>query len=66
MKIIIIIIIIIIINKQIYKKTDLLENLKILNFELLGFNFVMIYMIHIMLLLLKNHQNYIKESMNVF
>ena len=62
----IIIIIIIIINKQIYKKTDLLENLKILNFELLGFNFVMIYMIHIMLLLLKNHQNYIKESMNVF
>ena len=30
--------------------------------SLLNFNFVMIYIIHEMLVLLKNHQNYLKDS----
>ena len=37
---------------------DLLENLKM---SLLNFNFVMIYIIHKMLILLKNHLNYLKD-----
>ena len=38
---------------------DLLEDLKML---LLNFNFVMIYIIHKKLVLLKNHQNNLKDS----
>ena len=38
---------------------DLLEDLKML---LLNFNFDMIYIIHKMLVLLKNHLNYLKDS----
>ena len=38
---------------------DLLENL---GMSLLNFNFVMIYVIHKMLVLLKNHLNYFKSS----
>ena len=37
---------------------DLLGNLKI---SLLNFNFVIIYIIHKMLVLLKNHLNYLKD-----
>ena len=40
---------------------DLLEDLKM---ALLNFNLVMIYIIHKMLVLLKNHQNYSKESIS--
>ena len=38
---------------------DLLEDLKM---SLLNFNFVMIYIIQKMLVLLKSHLNYIKDS----
>ena len=38
---------------------DLLEDFKML---FLNFNFVMIYIIHKMLVLLKNHQNYLKDD----
>ena len=38
---------------------DLLENL---GMSLLNFNFVMIYIIHKILVLLKNHLNYFKSS----
>ena len=38
---------------------NLLEDLKV---SLLNFNFVRIYIIHKMLLLLKNHLNYLKDS----
>ena len=38
---------------------DLLEDIKM---SLLNFNFVMIYIIHKMLLLLKNHMNYLRNS----
>ena len=38
---------------------DLLEDLKT---SLLNFNFVMIYIIHKMLALLKNHLNFLKDS----
>ena len=38
---------------------DLLEDLKI---SLLNFSFVMIYIIHKMLVLLKNNLNYLKDS----
>ena len=38
---------------------DLLEDLKI---SLLNFNFVMIYIIHKILVMLKNHLNYLKDS----
>ena len=38
---------------------DLLENL---GMSLLNFNFVMIYVIHKILVLLKNHLNYFKSS----
>ena len=38
---------------------DLLEDLKM---PLVNFNFVMIYIIHKMLVLLKNHLNYLKSS----
>ena len=38
---------------------DLLEDLQM---SLLNFNFVMIYIIHKMLVLLKNHLNYINDS----
>ena len=40
---------------------DLLGNLKI---SLLNFNFVIIYIIHKMLVLLKNHLNYLKDSIS--
>ena len=38
---------------------DTLENIKML---LLNFNFVMIYIIHKMLVLFKNHLNYLKVN----
>ena len=38
---------------------NLLEHSKI---SLLNFNFVMIFIIHEMLVLLKNHLNYLKEN----
>ena len=38
---------------------DLLEDLKL---SFLNFNFVMIYIIHEMLVLLKNQLNYLKDS----
>ena len=38
---------------------DLLEDLKM---SFLNFNFLMIYIIHKMLVLLKNHLNYLKDS----
>ena len=38
---------------------NLLEDIKM---SLLSFNFVMIYIIHKMLLLLKNHVNYLRNS----
>ena len=38
---------------------NLLEDIKM---SLLNFNFVMIYIIHKMLLLLKNHVNYLRNS----
>ena len=38
---------------------DLLQNLKM---SLLNVNFLMIYLIHIMLVLLKNHVNYLEDS----
>ena len=38
---------------------DLLENLRI---SLLNFNFFMIYIIHKILVLLKSHLNYFKDS----
>ena len=40
-------------------KRDLLEDLKL---TLLNFNFSMIYIIHRLLVLLKNHLNYLKDS----
>ena len=43
--------------KKKYEKIDLLEDLKILNF-----NFVIIYIIYEMLVLFKNNLNYFKES----
>ena len=42
---------------------DLLEDLKML---LLNFNFVMVYIIHEMLVLLKNNLNYLKDSIFKF
>ena len=45
--------------KRIYKKMDLLEDLRI---SLLNFNFVMIYIIHKILVLLKDHLNYLKDN----
>ena len=41
------------------KKIDLLKDLKI---PLLNFNFAMIYIIHKMLVLIKNNLNYLKDS----
>ena len=38
---------------------DLLENFKM---SLLNFNFAMIYIIHKILVLLKNHLNYFRDS----
>ena len=38
---------------------DLLKNLRM---SLLNFNFVMIYIIHKILVLLKNHMNFFKDS----
>ena len=38
---------------------DLLKDLKV---PLLNFSFVMIYIIHKMLVLLKNHLNYLKDN----
>ena len=43
--------------KKKYEKIDLLEDLKILNF-----NFVITYIIYEMLVLFKNNLNYFKES----
>ena len=45
-------------KKFIYKKS-LLEDLRM---SLLDFNFVMVYLVHIILTLLKNHLNYIREN----
>ena len=42
-----------------FMKMDILEDLKM---SLLNFNFVMIYLIHKMLVLLKNNLNYLKDS----
>ena len=42
---------------------DLLEDLKM---QFLNFNFVMIYIIHRILVLLKNNLNYLKESIFEF
>ena len=42
---------------------DLLEDLKM---SLLNFNFVMVYVIHKMLVLLKNHLNYLKVYFEVY
>ena len=39
-----------------------MDLLKDLTMSLLNFNFLMIYIIHKMLLLLKNHLNYLKSS----
>ena len=44
--------------KRIYKKMDLLKDLKM---SLLNLSFVTIYIIHQMLVLLKNHLNYLKD-----
>ena len=44
--------------KRIYKKMDLLKDLKM---SLLNLSFVTIYIIHQMLVLLKNHLNYVKD-----
>ena len=41
---------------------DSLEDLKISLKILLNSNFVMVYIIHKMLVLLKNHLNYLKDS----
>ena len=35
---------------------------KFLNFKLLNFNIIMIYIIHEMLVLLKNHLNYLEDD----
>ena len=43
----------------IFIKIDLLKDLKI---SLLNFSFVIIYKIHKMLVLLKNHLNYLKDN----
>ena len=45
--------------KKIDKKLDLLKDLKIL---LLNFNFVMIYIIHKMLVLIEINLNYLEDS----
>ena len=42
-------------------KMDLLEDLKM---SLLNFNFAMVYMIHKILVLLKNHLNYLKDNIS--
>ena len=47
------------IYKKNYKKMDLLEALKM---SLLNFNFVIIYIINKMLVLIKNNLNYLKNS----
>ena len=45
-------------KKKNYKKMGLMKDLKM---SLLSFSFVMIYIIHKMLLLLKNHPNFLQE-----
>ena len=45
--------------KKNYKKTDLLKDLKM---SLSNFSFIMIYTIHKILVLTKNHLNYLKDS----
>ena len=42
-----------------YKKMDFLEDLKM---SFLNFNFIKIYIIHKMLVLIKNNWNYLKDS----
>ena len=44
--------------KKNYKRMDLLEDLKI---SLLNFNFVMIYIVHKVLILIKSNLNYLKN-----
>ena len=46
------------------KKIDLIEDIKMLQvfFTLLNFNFIMIFIIHKISVLLKNHLNYLKDS----
>ena len=46
-------------HKKNLQKIDLLEDLKI---SLLIFAFIMIYIIHKMLVLIKNHLNYLKDN----
>ena len=41
---------------------EILKRLEDLKMSLSNFNFVMIYIIHKMLALLKNHLNYLKDS----
>ena len=45
--------------EKIYKKMDLLEDLKM---SLLNSNFVMIYIVHKKLALLKNYLNYLRDN----
>ena len=46
-------------KKNVLKNLDILEDLRM---SLLNFNFVMIYIIHKMLALLKNHLNFLKDN----
>ena len=46
-------------EKKNYKKMDLFKDFKR---SLINFNFVMIYIIHKMLVLIKNNLNYLKHS----
>ena len=46
-------------HKKIYKKMDLLKDLK---WSLLYFNFIIIYTIHKILVLIKNHLTYLKDN----
>ena len=50
--------------ENIDKKKDLLEGIKMLKmfYTLLNFKFVMIYIIHNVLVLHKNHLNYVKHN----
>ena len=46
------------------KKIDLIEDIKMLQvfFTLLDFNFIMVFIIHKISVLLKNHLNYLEDS----
>ena len=51
-------------KKKIIEKNQkvIMESLEDLKMSLLNFNFVMIYIIHKMLILLEHHANYFKDS----